>query len=67
MIVVGALMVLGGSAYTRRKVKGEFGDVTKVSMEMALLYRTVPKWVSLVVLGGYVVGIVGGIVLFLVG
>jgi len=57
--VVGVVMVLGGAASTRKKIKEKFGEVTPMTKKLSEGNGTIPTSTSALVLIGYVLIVVG--------
>lgn len=62
LIVAGIVAIGASGAMTRRRVGLTFGRVDEVSMRFSEGTGVVPTWVSLINLGGWVLIIVGVIV-----
>lgn len=62
-LIAGVVLVLVGNAKSAQRVKRAHGDVNPYSVKLSEGTGVVPKWLSFVVLIGYVVIVVGLIVL----
>lgn len=63
ILALGVLLLAVAGVTTRVLVKREFGVVSEASMEEALAWRTVPKWISLLGLCGWALIAIGVLVL----
>lgn len=57
--VVGIVLILAGSASTRKKIEDKYGEVTPMTKKMSEGNGTVPSSTSAMVLIGYVLIVVG--------
>lgn len=64
-VIAGVALVLTGGLLTRARVRRAFGEVDEFSMKIAQGSGVVPKWVSLLVLAGWPVALIGvGLLIF---
>ena len=59
LLVVGVLLLASGALLTTRRVRRAWGTVDETSMRFSQGNGTVPSWVSLMVLSGWVIVAVG--------
>ena len=57
--LIGVVMVIAGGVSTRKKIEGKFGQVTPTTKKLSEGTGTVPTSTSMMVLGGYVLIVVG--------
>ena len=65
VLIVGVLLIATGGGLSKRRIKSTFGNMDSTSIELSEGTGVIPKWVSMLVLLGWlgvVVGVVGVII-----